>query len=150
MKLAIPYGISLEIDGKVKTMPVVYAKIQSAAGTKNVPGIFLIDSGAAITLLPATDAEALGLKLEAGEKILISGITNRNLLGYRHIISLIINGFSLKSIPVVFSKQNDTPRVLGREGVFPRFGILFDEAKKRIILLESKSERKFIDSAFIF
>jgi hypothetical protein len=40
------------------------------------------------------------------------------------------------------------PRILGREGVFSQFGIMFDEAKHRVVFLEERIERATIDSLF--
>lgn len=148
MKFVIPYGIRFGADGRVEVVPVAHVRVRKSRGSLEVPGIFVIDSGATISLLPSTDADALGLNLKSGEKIIVHGVTGDKLIGYRHRVIMIIEGNEIKSVPVIFSEREDIPRVLGREGVFSLFGIVFDEAKRRIAFLETSAERKIIDAAF--
>lgn len=148
MKLIIPYGIRFNTGGEIEVVPVAHVKIRSSKDPKEILGIFVVDSGANISLLPASDARALGISLEAGEKIYVRGITGRGLTGYRHKITMELEGFRLSSVPVIFAKQEGAPRVLGREGVFPHLGIFFDEAKRRIALLDNRNEREKIESLF--
>jgi hypothetical protein len=38
------------------------------------------------------------------------------------------------------------PRILGRDGVFTQFIIVFDEARRRVAFLNASAERDIIDS----
>ena len=147
MKRIVPYGIRIGESGDVEVVPVARAKVKSDSG-KAIPVIFLVDSGATATLLPLTDAEALGIELTSGEKISIRGISGDALAGYRHRSTLDLEGFLLQEVPITFASRSDVPRVLGREGVFERFGILFDEAKRRLGLLDRRSEARAIERLF--
>ena len=50
---------------------------------------------------------------------------------YRHTVRLKLNGFRMK-VPVIFVEHSEVPRIMGREGIFSRFGIIFDEARRRV------------------
>ena len=146
MKIIVPYGIRLSADGRIEVMPIVEARIKHVNKTASILGIFLIDSGATTTLLPSTDAQALDLVLESGVKVMVSGVTGHHLVGYRHDITLNIQSCLLDRIPVIFAKNQNVPRVLGREGIFSKFAILFDEARRRTAFLDAKKHRKDIDA----
>jgi hypothetical protein len=146
MKIVVPYGIRLSADGKIEVMPVVEARIKHSDKNKTILGIFLIDSGATTTLLPSTDAQALGLIITSGVKVAVGGVTGHYLVGYRHEISLEIQGCLIDRVPVVFAKNRNVPRVLGREGIFSRFAIVFDEARKRTAFLDAHKEKKQIEA----
>lgn len=145
MKLMLPYGIRLGHQGKFEVVPIVRVRIRSAK-KKEVPGIFVIDSGATTTFLPSTDAEALDLDLKSGDQILVRGVAGQ-LLGYRHELTLVIEDVVLRRVPVIIADHPEVPRILGRESIFSHFGIFFDEAKRRTLFLDNK-ERKTIDSLF--
>lgn len=140
MRRVIPYGIRLGASGKVEAVPIAHVLVRSKA-RRSLLAIFLIDSGAATSLLSASEAEVLGLDLESGERVMVQGVTGHTLLGYRHTVSLVIEDMSLNSVPVIFADTPDAPAVLGREGVFPRFGILFDEAKRRVGFLDRREQK---------
>ncbi len=148
MKVVVPYGIRFGVDGKIEVMPVVEARVKLKEDSPPILAIFLIDSGATTTLLPSTDAEALGFALESGKKVLVGGVTRHRLVGYRHHIMMEIQGNPLDRVSVIFAKDRNAPRILGREDIFSRFGILFDEGKRRIAFLDSHTERRTIDRLF--
>ena len=129
-------------------MPVAEIRILLPQKDESILGMFLIDSGATSSLLPAVDAHALGISIETGRKVLVSGVTGRQITGYRHEVAMDISGYIFERVPVLFTKNRDAPRVPGRESIFPRFGIFFDESKKRIAFLEAESERSRIDEFF--
>ena len=146
MKIVVPYGIRLSADGKIEVMPVVEARIKHSNGNKTILGIFLIDSGATTTLLPSTDAQAPGLIITSGVKVAVGGVTGHYLVGYRHEISLDIQGYLIDRVPVVFAKNHNVPRVLGREGIFSKFAVIFDEARKCTAFLDAHKEEKRIEA----
>lgn len=145
MKIIAPYGVRFNADGKIEVTPVVEARIH-AGGNQSFLGIFVIDSGASTTLLPKADADALGIDLKAGKLIVVRGVTGHRLLGYRHEVTVQIKEYIIEGVPVVFSKRQDVPRVLGREGIFSQFGILFDESRRKTVLLDVSTERKALDN----
>jgi hypothetical protein len=65
--------------------------------------------------------------------------------GYRHLVKIQLGETTLK-VPVIFVEKQAVPRVLGREGVFPLFGILFDEEKRRVMFFDGEKDRPLIDS----
>jgi hypothetical protein len=65
--------------------------------------------------------------------------------GYRHLVKIQLRNMILK-VPVIFVGKPTVSRVLGREGVFPLFGILFDEGKRRVIFFDGGKDRPLIDS----
>ncbi len=79
--------------------------------------------------------------------MIVRGISGEALVGYRHLITIQFNQLKIK-IPVIFIESVLVPRILGREGVFLQFGILFDELKYRTSFLDTEKERKIIDFLF--
>lgn len=148
MRLAVPYGIRFGAEGRIEVFPVAYIRLKATGGTMFAPGIFVIDSGATTSLLPASDAKILGLDIKKGEEVVVRGATGHTVVGYRKRVDMKIDGLTLNSVPVIFVEGDEIPRVLGREAVFNHFGILFDEARRRTGFFDSKKERKLLDSLF--
>jgi len=142
-KYSFPYAFKLEENGEIRFFPSISVYFQSRNGEK-VFALLVVDSGADVTLLTYEDALALGIKLEEGEKTLVAGITpSRVTVGYRHNIKIKFNQLNFE-IPIVFANSNEVPRVLGREGVFDKFFILFDEKQRQaiFILRDSDSQKR--------
>lgn len=124
-----PYGITLREGGVLDTFPA--AEISFFSQTGEQLSLFLvIDSGATISALPASDAPTLGVNKDEGTPIWIAGIDGKAVEGWRHEVNIEIGGTPIR-IPFVFLENKEAPRILGREGVFDRFCILFQEAKHR-------------------
>lgn len=49
-------------------------------------------------------------------------------------------------VRVIFITDASVPRILGREDIFSRFAILFDELKRKTAFLDAVKERKSIDA----
>ncbi len=145
MRFVCPYGVRFQEDGRVETFPAAEISILGRGG-RGLHAAFHIDSGATVSILPASDAAALGIRLSRGKRMIIRGIGDSFFNGYRHAVAFQFNGRSIKA-PAVFVEHAAAPRILGRAGIFPRFVILFDEAKRRTGWLDGK-ERKAVD--FIF
>jgi len=145
-RFIFPYGIRFQEDGHVGIFPAAEIFVLGMGG-KGIRALFHIDSGATTTLLSASDAGALGINIHSGKKILVRGISGKPLVGYAHVVQMQFNGTLLK-VPVIFVERTAVPRVLGREGIFSRFCIAFDEAKRRVVFLENKKGQKIIDSLF--
>ena len=138
-----PYGIRFQEDGKMGVFPAIDAHIRGKQTSETLYGVFLIDSGATVSVLPASDAEMLGIQLTKGAKTIIRGLGATDFFGYRHMITCMLGVYTI-SLPVVFIDHPATLRILGREGLFDKFLILFDEKKRRTIFL-SPNQRKHID-----
>jgi len=138
-----PYGIRFQEDGRVEIFPMAELDIlgKDHAGIR---AAFHIDSGATTSALPASDGEALGLLVEKGKEVRVRGILGDTQKGYMHEVTVRFAERAFR-IPVIFVQDAAMPRILGRQGVFSRFAILFDEAKRRTAFLEAKMERKTID-----
>jgi len=140
-----PYGITIREGGVIETVPIVEASFLSK--DRELLSLFLIvDSGAHISALPKSDAFSFGINLQSGVFIRISGIGKESVYGWRHIIDIKLKGNSLK-LPVVFLDSDNVSRILGREGVFDRFTLIFEESKNRTGFLGTKSnESRKVDT----
>jgi len=112
------------------------------------PALLLIDSGAAISALPKSDAKVLGITAEKGTRMTIRGIGQRPLVGWRHELSVQLGANTLV-LPLVFLEKSDA-RVLGRIGIFDQFTVVFEESHRRTGLVsgethEARSIRTMLD-----
>lgn len=145
-KFAFPFGIRFRENGKVEIFPAVEVFILGKK-KQGIRTVFHLDSGATISILPASDADVLGINLKQGKKVLARGVFGESLDGYQHSITFQFGALKLKA-KVIFIESEFVPRILGREDIFTRFGILFDEATKRTLFLATNTERKMINSLF--
>ena len=93
----------------------------------------LVDSGASFSVFRAEILDYLGIRLEQGTRLYLEGIGGR-ILGYLHRLPARIGatGFSLTA---VFSQELAVSfNLLGRESVFHRFLITFDERGRHVRL----------------
>lgn len=136
--IVFPYGITLREGGTLDIFPA--AEISFSAPDNEWITLFLIiDSGAAISALPKTDAEVLGIDAEKGRPMSITGINGGVTNGWQHEQSVRI-GKQIISIPLVFLDNEASPRVLGRAGVFNRSTIVFEEQRKRSAFIGKDSK----------
>jgi hypothetical protein len=124
-----PYGIKFQAGGRVELFPA--AKITLSNKEEERLSLFLlIDSGATISALPKGAADALGIDVKQGDQIHIFGIGGQEIQGWRHLIPALFEGGETFILPIVFLDDN-IPYILGRDGVFDQFTIIFDESKRR-------------------
>lgn len=147
--VVFPYGLALREGSRLSIFPAAELGFSTAKG-EVVSLIFLVDSGAAISAMPKSDAVVLGLALSQGESATIRGVGGETILGRRVEMAVRLGSEKLR-LPVVFLENDSVPRVLGREGVFNRFTIVFEEKRHRSAFLlsgskESKSVQKVLDS----
>jgi len=129
MPQIFPYGITLHEDGKIALFPAAEVSFSAKDG-ESISLFLILDSGATISALPKSDAPMLGINAEQGIPMAIAGIGDGLLRGWRHEITVRI-GQETCGLPVVFLDSGRAPRVLGREGIFDRFMIIFEEDKRR-------------------
>lgn len=103
------------------------------------PFILYVDSGAHLTILSASDAIRLKLKLTDGKPINLYGVSGST-KAYVHLVPMKIASRQLK-VDIAFSISDDTPRLLGRSDIFPHFAVTFRESKRRTIFTEEPTKR---------
>ena len=132
------YGITLQEGGKVALFPAAELAFQTKEG--DTVSLFLIlDSGASISALPKSDAITFGIDVETGMPTAVAGIEGKPIEGWRHELMVMI-GIEKISIPFLFLGTDDAPRILGREGIFDRYTVVFEETKRRTALLTTETQ----------
>ncbi len=84
-----------------------------------------VDSGADITLVPRDFGKLLGLNLTENLGT-ITGVTGNSLRVSIQDVEVRIASFAVRS-KIAVSARNDVPYLLGRNGVFRAFTIVFQE-----------------------
>ncbi|MDP2669323.1 MAG: retropepsin-like aspartic protease [bacterium] len=139
------YGIRFQEDGHLDIFPAAEVSIFGKKG-EGLRAMLHLDSGATTSVLPLNDATAIGIKIDFNKKILVRGFTGESIYGYKQIVSVALGTIKIK-IPVIFADAM-VPRILGREGIFPKFAILFDEARRRTGFFDAKKAQRKIDKFF--
>ncbi len=83
-----------------------------------------------MSALPKQDASAFGIDPKTGQERAIAGVEGVAIKGWEHVVRIRL-GDELLDIPLLFVDSDKAPRVLGREGIFDRFTIVFEEAKRQ-------------------
>ena len=90
------------------------------------------DSGADVSLFTRSDAELLNLELLEGEYRPIMGIGKFMLPAYIHTVCMKVGDLQFDA-NVAFANSDEVPRLIGRETIFKKFKITFDEAKLQTV-----------------
>jgi len=107
--------------------PIVKFEVETKLGW--IPIIAYVDSGADVTLLPASFIKALGIRVEEEEIKEIRGIGDAK-------VPVIVRDVKMRIGDVVFNAKvaialiEDVPYLLGRESVFDKFEICFRQKDK--------------------
>ena len=126
MKLEFPYFTK---DGQ--RFPIIEIGLRHHTNTITLNA--LIDSGASLSVFRPEVGTYLGINIEQGKKIYLSGIGGR-ILGYVHTLALTVGSVSF-SCKVVFSPEFTVSfNLLGRDNFFKPFIISFLETQKKLIL----------------
>jgi len=124
----------LEKDGQY--FPIVEVKLKSRKNELTVKA--LIDSGASFSVFRPEIAQELGLDLEKGKKIYLTGIGGR-ILGYLHKVFVSVGNKNFLC-QIIFSPEfNVSFNLLGRDNFFVPFIISFFEKNKKIIIKSYRS-----------
>ena len=92
----------------------------------------IVDSGASISIFKSDIAKVIGINLKDGEKRIFQGASAK-LIGYVHLLTMLINEHKI-ACKVAFSDDLQTSfNLLGRETIFDKFLITFDEKDKKIL-----------------
>lgn len=127
--IVFPYGIIFKEGGRVDVFPAARITFFTKKG-ETVSLILIVDSGAAVSALPKSDASFLGVVPEGGNSLVISGVGGEDINGWQHRLPIQLGKETLE-IPVVFLDYQFAPRVLGRDGIFENFILVFEEKKHR-------------------
>ncbi len=91
-----------------------------------------VDSGADTSLFSRGDASLLGLSLYDGEFSPIMGIGRVMMPAYIHVVKMRIGDVAFDA-RAAFADSDEVPRLIGREDVFKRFRVTFEEADRRTV-----------------
>lgn len=133
MKLKYPYEISPSEDFGIIFTIKLLVPVKSPRG--DVRFVFLFDTGADVTSLPASAAEKLGIDLDKCPQIPMSGYEGTTIFVYKSQIKIRFND-KLFTIPCVFNPNEEVPILLGRAGIIDKFTIIMDAKKKTITFEE--------------
>lgn len=112
--------------------PVVLLRLYSAR--KFADSSALIDSGATISIFRPEVAKQLGIEIEKGKEVYLTGVGGR-IKGYLHNLKIEVAGKRF-TCPIIFSYEFTVSfNLIGREKFFKNFVIIFDE-KKKVVRLE--------------
>jgi predicted aspartyl protease len=89
-----------------------------------------VDSGADLTLIPKDFGKLLGMNLQENLG-LISGVSGALLQVSLQSAEIRIGGRTARA-KVAVGMRNDLPYLLGRDGLFKRFKIVFEEYKSLV------------------
>ena len=91
----------------------------------------LVDSGASISIFQPAIAELLGIKILSGKEIYLGGVGGR-IKGYIHSLKIAVASKNFVC-PIVFSfEYHVSVNLLGRDSVFEKFRIIFEEKHRKI------------------
>ncbi|MEK7087201.1 MAG: retropepsin-like aspartic protease [Patescibacteria group bacterium] len=111
--------------------PIIQIKLKNRSNEINV--VALIDSGASFSVFRSEIAQELGVVLEKGKKIYLTGIGGR-ILGYLHQLPITVGNKTFRC-KIVFSPEfNVSFNLLGRNNFFLPFIISFLEKNKKVII----------------
>ncbi len=111
---------------------VPYAEVRLIpTGTTATPRQFLlqIDSGATVSLLRRSAADLLGLNLQAGRRIELTGVGGSGITAWEHrLLTLFSDSERGFQVRYAIAETEDVPNLLGRLDVFDRFQVDFDSS----------------------
>lgn len=132
MKKLLLITFPYKADAKGNVFPIIPLTLKS--GNKKKDFFALVDSGATISIFRAEVADILGIEIEKGEQLYLGGVGG-HIKGYLHELPIEVAGKKF-ICPIVFSREYAVSfSLLGRQGFFRQFKIIFEE-KKNLLTLE--------------
>ena len=114
-------------DTKVPVLDVIF---RTAEG-QETRELFVVDSGADVSMATRYLCDALGLPWDEGTPVELRGIVPREecrVSTRLHMVEIYVRDADRRfTIPICFADSDDAPLLLGREGFFDAFGIYFDK-----------------------
>ncbi len=109
--------------------PIIPIKISRNGEEVNTSAI--VDSGASISIFSSSIGRQIGIDIESGERRIFQGASAK-LSGYVHEVKLTIGGMEV-TCKAAFSDELGTSfNLLGREDVFDKFIVAFNEKNLEI------------------
>ena len=132
MGLKFSYTPKLTDFGTIHT-PLVDVVFSHPKTRTSVEILALIDSGADAIVLNAQFADVLGLPLTEGKEQAYRGISSGPVVAYQHTLNLRLKAARRNTYTVPCSFLPDLPAacILGQEGFFQNYDVLFQLSKKR-------------------
>jgi hypothetical protein len=129
MSFTKPWRTLLGPDERDKRLPVLDIFLRTAGGSF-VREVFVVDSGADLSMGPRRLCDLLGIDWDDGQPIELRGIAQRDecvVPAVIHDVQVYIREAGCRLvIPFCFA-EGDAPLLLGREGFFDAFRIDFDK-----------------------
>lgn len=128
----------------IDSQPIIELLIKDKSGRWN-RFLAYVDSGAAVTVLTRDDAKRVGLTLEKGERIELHGVSGV-IPAYLHSVEIKVarRTFNAK---VAFSTSNETPRLIGRRGLFDKFVVCFNDKHRIVSFTDNLLEKDWVAAA---
>ncbi len=136
MPFRFPYQYGFVDDRKIP-YPIVPVQFHTIRGLRAYS--FIMDTGADTLTLPNYMMTLLGIKRPSLRRSLMQGIGANLVSIWEGTIPIT---FCQKTFLVhcSFTEHDTTPFLLGKEGIFKRFSVTFDNDQKMTIFQERKSE----------
>jgi len=130
MSFAFPYKFR-KFDNVVIPYPEVTVSLKTFNGNQQFS--FILDTGADITTMPSYMIQVLQIDPTKLAKSYSHGI-NSDPVSTRNASVIATIGATTFQLPVSFIDNNSLPFLLGKEGLFDQFNIVFDNDRKETIL----------------
>lgn len=132
MNFTIPWRTLPASERGDLSEPVLYVYLTAADGSAHRE-VFVVDSGADISMGPRRLCDLLGLEWEKGALVHLQGISPREectVAATIHPVEIFVREVRYRlTIPFCFA-EGDAPLLLGREGFFDVFRIQFDKQRQ--------------------
>jgi hypothetical protein len=144
MSFSKPWRMLSGPDDREKWLPVLDVYFRTSGGSF-VREVFVVDSGADISMGPRRPCDLVGLQWDQGAWTELHGIAQRKecvVPATIHPLDIFIREAGCQlTIPFCFA-EGDAPLLLGREGFFDAFRITFDKQELATVfeLLENLGE----------
>jgi hypothetical protein len=115
--------------------PMVTITLQTIQGAKDY--LFVMDTGADMMVMPKYMMYLMDIDKSTLKKSYAHGITGKETKTFEAMIPITFCGESF-SLRCAFTDNNKTPLLLGKEGIFDRFTLLFDNENGMTIFEKRK------------
>jgi len=131
MSFSKPWRTLSRSEDREKRLPILDVYLRTTRGPF-VREVFVVDSGADVSMGPRRLCELVGLRWEEGELIELQGIAPRRecvVQAAIHPLDIYIREAGCRlTVPFCFA-AGDAPLLLGREGFFDAFRVTFDKQR---------------------
>ncbi|MGC8636484.1 MAG: hypothetical protein ACP5T5_05625 [Thermoprotei archaeon] len=93
-----------------------------------------VDTGADISMLPKSTSDILGINLKSGNEVIVVGLAGELIRAYLHDLECKIEGSDPFTMKFAISEKETVVPILGREGIFQRFNVRFNNLASQVEL----------------